>query len=619
MRLLITSVLSVALMGAAFAQEYDFEKLGVPTLVKGHSLTAVTEHPDGYWIAWDSHETPDFMGLIGVRLDTGEHFTVDLSQWGQSHVSLTTGPDQRVIYAFCGRPNPHFVRYDPAAGEITDLGSPDEAGYYFSGGAKAPDGRFYVGTYPYASLVWVDTNTGEIGSAGRLTDSERNKYAFPSVAVSDDNIVYVPIGLHHQELFAYDPSTGEATEILPEELNELSHSPRVWRAADGNVYGRSTGTSYLCTPTGIVTDCEILSEAEHRPVVDGWRLLGIDQEGVLTMQRVGAEETKTLQTDYYGRPVMIYCVATEWDGKIWGGNGFPARVFSYDAETGEMVDHGKQTGGGIQVYDIIGTPEGLLLGGYTGGTINFWNPNAPEGEQDNWGLARGENQERPIHWTPGPDGNYYIGTRPIKGHVGGGLCRVTLDGGDAPAEATWWIDPIGAQSVTGCAAVPETGELLCATSNYGGSSSIPTEPEGHIFMWDCANEKVVEIDEPIPGARSYSAPVRAENGLVYMFASTDDGRRYLAYDPVKRETVFTGETGFQTVHFPLLHDSPVGPEGLLIGLGDDAVFAIDPVDHSVRVLARDPSISDAHGFMVSDDGVLYYGSGAELWRCDLLP
>ncbi|MFW5868556.1 MAG: hypothetical protein ACOCX2_12105, partial [Armatimonadota bacterium] len=472
---------------------------------------------------------------------------------------------------------------------------------------------------PYASLVWVDTNTGEIGSAGSLTDSELNKYAFPSVAVSDAGIVYVPVGLHHQELFAYDPATGEATEILPDELNELSHAPRVWKAADGNVYGRSVDTRYLCTPTGIVTDCEILPAAENRPVVDGWRLRGIDQEGALTMEQVESGDEKTLQTDYHGRPVMIYCVATEWDGRIWGGNGFPARVFSYDEETGEMVDHGQQTGGRIQVYDIIGTPEGLLLSGYTGATINFWDPNAPEGEQDNVGLARGENQERPIRWTEGPDGNYYIGTRPIKGHVGGGLCRVTLDGDDAPAEARWWIDPIGEQSITGCAPVPETGELLCATSNYGGSSSIPTEPEGHVFLWNCADEEVAEIDEPIPGARSYSAPVRAETGLVYMFASTDEGGRYVAYDPVERETVHVGETGFDRVRFPQLHDAPVGPEGLLIGLADDAVFAIDPADHSVRILARHPSITDAHGFMVSGDGVLYYGSDAELWSCDLLP
>jgi len=35
------------------------------------------------------------------------------------------------------------------------------------------------------------------------------------------------------------------------------------------------------------------------------------------------------------------------------------------------------------------------------------------------------------------------------------------------------------------------------------------------------------------------------------------------------------------------------------------------------VLAQHASIAKAHGFKVTADGVLYYGSGEQLWRCDL--
>ncbi len=510
--------------------------------------------------------------MLGVRLDTGEYFLVDLSMFGSSHVSPTVGHDGD-IYAYVGRPDAHFVRIDPATREVTDLGAPAQNAHYFSSGAMGPDGRFWVGSYPRATLVWVDTNTGEIGEVGRLTDDRRNKYQFPSCAVSDDNIVYCPVGLHHQELYAHNPATGESTQILPDEMTARSGSPRVWRAADGRVYGRSGGTEFLCTPTGI----EPVEEAPGGGVTvmaGDEAISDINSDGVITLTNAETGETRELQTRYRGRKVMIYCVATEWDGKIWGGNGFPARVFSYDPATGEMVDHGKRSGGRIQA-----------------------------------------NQERPLQWVQGPDGNYYIGTRPIKGHVGGGLCRVTLD----PPEATWWIDPIGSQSVMGCAPVPETGELLCATSNYGGSSSIPTEPVGHIFLWSCADEQVTHIDEPIPGAKSYSAPVRADSGIVYVLTSTDNGPTYIGYDPVKRETVFVGQVPGERSHFPSLHERPVGPEGLIIGLVDDAIWAIDPADHSARVLARHDSIAHAHGFMVTDEGVLYYGSQAHLWRCRLFP
>ncbi len=606
----------VTLTTGALAQEYTFENLGVPTKQTGHALYFTTQHPDGYWVAWAPHESPDFLGLFGVRLDTGEYSLLDLSMFGSSHVAAVAGRDGN-IYAYVGSPNAHFLQIDAATREITDLGAPASKSYYFSGGSMGPAGRHWIGSYPRATLVWVDTNTGETGEVGRLPSDSRNKYLFPSCAVSADNIVYCPAGLHHQELYAYDPATGEATQILSEEFMARTGSPRVWRAPDGIVYGRSVSDHFRCTPTGI----EPVESAPGggRSVRAGNELVGnINAEGIVTLTDVDTDQTRELQTQYLGRDVMIYSVGTEWEGRIWGGNGFPARVFSYDPATGEMVDYGQQSGGRIQVYDIIGTPAGLLLSGYTGGTINLWNPDAAEGEQANLGLARGDKQERPMQWVQGPDGQYYIGTRPIKGHVGGGLCRVTLDGDDGP-EATWWIDPIGAQSVHGCAPVPETGELLCATSMYGGSSSIPTEPEGHIFLWSCADEAVTHIDEPIPGAKSYTAPVRADTGIVYMLASTADGGRYVGYDPVKRETVFVGELPGNRSHFPSLHEAPVGADGLMVGLVDDAIFAIDPADHSASVLARHPSIATAHGFTVTAEGALYYGSDGVLWRCDLLP
>jgi hypothetical protein len=66
-----------------------------------------------------------------------------------------------------------------------------------------------------------------------------------------------------------------------------------------------------------------------------------------------------------------------------------------------------------------------------------------------------------------------------------------------------------------------------------------------------------------------------------------------------------------------LHDEPVGEKGIVFGLGDDAVFAIDPADHSARIVARHESIARAHGFYITGEGDLYYGSGATLMRCRL--
>lgn len=120
---LILTALALTLVPVA-AQQLKFENLGVPSMETGHDLSFTTSHPDGYQIAWARHETPDFMGLAGVRLDTGEHFTVDLSQWGPSQVRAVPCPDGRFVHVYCGRPDAHFGRYDPVTGEITDLGAP---------------------------------------------------------------------------------------------------------------------------------------------------------------------------------------------------------------------------------------------------------------------------------------------------------------------------------------------------------------------------------------------------------------------------------------------------------------------------------------------------------------
>src|SRR5262249_40379544 len=85
----------------------------------------------------------------------------------------------------------------------------------------------------------------------------------------------------------------------------------------------------------------------------------------------------------------------------------------------------------------------------------------------------------------------------------------------------------------------------------------------------------------------------------------------------KRQTIMTGDLPVKSLHFPDLADTPVGERGLLYGLGDDAVFAIDHADHSVKLLGRSPALTTAHGFCVTRGGDLYFGAGARLKQAKL--
>ena len=161
--------------------------------------------------------------------------------------------------------------------------------------------------------------------------------------------------------------------------------------------------------------------------------------------------------------------------------------------------------------------------------------------------------------------------------------------------------------------VPETGELFCTASIRGGSSAIPTEKEAYVFLWELEKEALSARAQPVPGTTTYGRAVRGTNGLIYGLA----GSKYYVFDPKKRTVVFTDDLPVKRLHFPELHGEPVGERGLICGLGDDAVFAIDPTDNRVKIIARHESISPAHGFCITSDGGLYYGSGATLMRCRL--
>ncbi len=75
----------------------------------------------------------------------------------------------------------------------------------------------------------IDPANDQVRDLGRIAEDPNEKYIIHPV-VSDDNIVYSPVGLHHPELWAYDATMGTKKQILPEQLTREQGSPRVWKA-----------------------------------------------------------------------------------------------------------------------------------------------------------------------------------------------------------------------------------------------------------------------------------------------------------------------------------------------------------------------------------------------------
>jgi len=609
----LTGILVTALVAsgqAVAATKYVFEELGEPVRSLQLSFRFVTQDPDGYYIAWTGYEGPRRHALLGVRTDNGECIWVDLDEYGRSHIQMTKGEDGS-IYLYSGNPG-HFLKYDVGKRELVDLGMPAEPASYWLGSAIGPDGRFYVGSYPKTHLVCLDPKTGSIEGLGQMATDEREAYIIHPT-VSDDNVVYCPVGLHHMELWAYDMKTRTKKQVLPEGLMELAGSPKVWTGTDGQVYAQAGGTTFRCTFDGIIEVDEV--ESARRPPRDmtaGDREVGaIDEEGKLELTHVTTRDVSLLQTQYEGRPAHIYSVSCERDGRIWGGSGKPSSSFYYDTKTGELVNVGRVTGGRIQIYDTISLPQGLFLSSYSGAHLNMYDPDRPREGGVNprpiGSFSASHMQERPYQWALGPDGMLYIGTRPIKGHLGGALVGVN------PSNFSYkvWRDVIPNQSVFYVAPVPETHEMFCSSSISGGSSAIATEKEAYVFLWDIKREQVSFRAQPVPGITTYGMVARAKTGVIYGLA----GEKYYAFDARQRKVVHVGDLPGRSRQFPGMCREPVGPKGLLYGFADDALFAIDPADHSLEVLTRHESIEGARGPYVTQDGVVYYGSGPTLMRC----
>jgi len=588
---------------------YEFENLGRPLKPKPVAIETVTRDKRGRRVAWGAVVSPERKGLIGVDVETGKSLWVGLEEFRYGRINLTRAKNGH-LYLYTGNPG-RFFKYDVNTRTLVDLGVPAEPASYTMGAAVGPDGKFYVGSYPKTTVVCVDPSTDRTESLGPMTADPRDKYVLQTV-VSDDNVVYVAVGLHHAELWAYDRRNDVKRQVLPTDISEAFDRVRISVSMDGQVYGRAGDRAFRCQPSTIELVERTPPERSNVPFrrVGDYFATSINPDGDLVLKHAKTRKLKRIATDFDGVAVLLMGAFCEHKGKIYGGGFQPAHVFQYAPATGKMADLGRHTGGRIQIYDILSHPKGLFLSSYVGAHQDFYDPDT--GKQHHIATLLFEyEQERGIQLTLGPDRMVYLASRPSKGKLGGALTRIN------PDDFTYqcWRNAIPNQSVLSVVAVPQTGEMFCTSSTYGGSGCVPTEKEGYIFLWDCAKEAVSWKGTPFPGDISYGKAVMAHSGLIYVQAH----ERYFAFDPVRREVMHRGQMPVEKVRPLGITGKPAGKKGLIYGLGDDAVFAFDPSDHGARVIARHSSIERARGVFVTDAGVLYYGSGSGLWRVDMEP
>jgi len=84
------------------------------------------------------------------------------------------------------------------------------------------------------------------------------------------------------------------------------------------------------------------------------------------------------------------------------------------------------------------------------------------------------------------------------------------------------------------------------------------------------------------------------------------------FDSEKREIKKVFNLGFKN---PLETSLQIGPDGRLYGLAKEEVFAIDPRNDQVFLLAKSPVSIDSGMAIVGKK--IYFGSGANLWEFEI--
>ncbi len=595
------------------AQEkfYVFENLGKP-IRTSIPVEIVTNDSETGPIAWAGLTDATRSALVGIHVDNGKLIEVDLTPYGKANGVLLFKHNEHIIYIYAGNKG-RFFKYDIRLNQLTPLGEISNSTYWMkSSHTVSPDGKIYVGTYPGAAVSVLDPLTEEVIHMNHISSSEGAEYVINPVA-SVDGIIYFPIGMHHGELWSFDSKTKERKQILPKELESYG-PPIIWRAEDGDVYGKKGNTVFRCTPNEIIEgETKPIEDSKPENVVNGKVALLIDRDGSLVLEDQKSKQRTSVKSKFDAPAKEIFSIGDVHDGKLYGSTIKPGPVFSFDMNTGKLEDLGMLTRGTIQVYDILSHGKGMFMSSYTGGYIDYYEPNEPKSDHNPRPVAHlheTDNQERPVQLTLGPDGVIYSPTVPLKGHLGGVIAQI--DPNDFTT--TTYHDLIHNQSFTSVTAVPETGELFITSSIAGGSSSVPTEKEAYVFLWDTKTKKISYKAKPIDKTTGYSTAVRAPNGIIYGFS----GNQYYAFDPVKRKIVFKGIVSGRekpSARNIVVSEKP-GPGGLLYAVDNVAgnIISIDPENHRVSIIAHDSTLVNARVAEVQSDGYLYYSHHASLMR-----
>ena len=604
---------------------YMLEDLGNPMTPKESEVEFVTTLKDGSQVVWGVVSTPGRHGVQGVNLQTGEVHWIDTTADFGPHAHRTElapyGDD--VLYIFAGNIF-KIYKYTLSTRKKELLHTfPKWTGrYWIASRAVGPDGKIYVGTYPRTIAIGVDPATDKAFQLPPVTKEKNQKY-LAAPAVDDENVMYAPVGRGKPELFCYDLKTGHKKQLLtPEQIRALKaehlYIPSVM-LYQGKVYTTIGGKRYLCTPEGLQEASQSVPWPEHpdrvkangrfpsRRIHTGEMAVAFGDHSVIVVNKKGVR--RAIPANVEGVKHEIYRFGSRRGDVLFGSGIFRAKVFSLNLKTLQAVDYGRCTTGPVQSYDLLDTPDGLLISSYTGATLDLFEPGRPRQEGNPRQIAVLENthQQERIPRLVRVGDRVYGGTQPIKGHLNGAVVRVDLP--------TWKVTAyrgvIPDQSIPDMILCPDGKTLFGNGSILGGTGTVPKAKVPSIFLWDTVTDKVIWSGTVFEDAIYYSESGLTADGHVITFARNSSLAKqkfycYMIFDPVRRTVLMQGRIPARFSRYLVSHPQPMGPQKRNYFSADGTLYAYDPALKKIVEIFSHPSLELTQDLYVTPEGFAYY-------------
>ncbi|MGE4565217.1 MAG: hypothetical protein AB7F32_10125 [Victivallaceae bacterium] len=602
---------TLAGMAVPATAEVTFEALGAPSRAKEvDSFPFATTDGAGNVTVWTMRDIGSACAMIGINTRSGKSTVIDFTRYGRAKMAL--GPNGAIYIHTAGGAGGRFFRYDPAAAKLTDLGVSSRTATYMLQTLMTPEGIFYVPTYPGTEVNAVDTKTDRILKSVKVATDVRQKY-ITGIQGDRDGVIYLRLGLDHPEIWSYQPAAGTKKQLLPETYFEKFKpgDPELRPGNDGGVYLKLPGgESYRCFADRLEKIDKIPPLPPRTPVLTAEKLapLRLNSDGELELApapvKPGGAVSK-IKTDTPPIHPEIYSVSCESGGWLYGGTIQPAAAFRYRPDTGEKEDLGRLGGGAIQIYDLLPVGDNLFISSYTGGHIDTFNTKT--GEKKHIGsLTKLAGYERIPCLILAPNRKIYGGAIPVKAKLGGAIIEID------PATGTmrYWKDVIPKLSIPCVAPVKASPLIFAGTSTSGGTSAIPEAKEACVLLFDPESGKAVWQGNPLPGETGYHFATATPSGLICGIGASTRG--YYLFDPATRQVTATGKLPPEGA---LRLCRQVLPDGRVIGVAGNQLFAIDPTSGKLEIPGRHPSLGKIiHQIWLSPRGELFYGSEGVLWR-----